>query len=276
MTAGGCSGWVAPVSISAAYAPFAATLLGARFAGPEPGEWTAEQIAAHVVLNNDLIAETAERVAAGQPAAYDNAPTVADEDLARYAAEVGGPAGLAREVDRSAARLERAKAALGDLAGTEVPVVIRDGGRIVQDGPVPIGEFVDGNAGFHLAAHLAQLKALKLEVRGTPPDEFDEYQLILLERPPNQPQLDEAALLDLNRRHLGHFGVMRAAGLLMVAGPIDGDGAIAGICIYRAGSVERARALAEDDPAVREGRFTVRAMTWYTGKDAVAWPERPA
>ena len=261
------------MSISAAYAPFAATLLGARFAEPGPGEWTAEQIAAHVTLNNDLIAETAERVAAGETVAYDNAATVADEDLARYATEVGGLAGLAREVERSAARLEQAKAALGDRAGIEVPVVIRDGGRIVQDGPVPIGAFVDGNAAFHLAAHLEQLKALKLETHGTPPDEFDEYQLILLERAPNQPDRDEAALTDLNRRHLGHFATMRAAGLLMVAGPIGDDDAIAGICIYRAGTVERARALAEDDPAVREGRFTVRAMAWYTRKDAVGWPQ---
>jgi hypothetical protein len=245
LTAGDRSGWVAPVSISAAYAPFAATLLGARFAGPEPGEWSAEQIAAHVVLNNDLIAETAERVAAGQTAAYDNAPAVADEDLARYAAEVGGPAGLAREVERSAARLERAKAALGDRADTEVPVVIRDGGRIVRDGPAPIGEFIDGNAGFHLAAYLDQLKALKLEIRGTPPAAFDEYQLILLERAPDQPELDEAAALDLNRRHLGHFGVMRAAGLLMVAGPIAGDGVIAGLCVYRAGWVVRSLGMFE-------------------------------
>jgi uncharacterized protein YciI len=259
------------VSISAAYAPFSATLLGARFAEPEPGEWTAEQIAAHVTLNNDLIAEMAERITAGETVAYDNAPAVTDEDLTQYAAKVGGLAGLAREVERSAARLELAKAGLGDLAATELPVVIRDGGEIALDGPMQIGSFVDGNASFHLAAHLAQLKALKLDTRGTPPEAFDEYQLILLERAPDAPALDETALTDLNRRHLGHFGTMRRAGLLMGAGPISADDAIAGICVYRAGSVERARALAEDDPAVREGRFTVRAMTWYTAKDAIPW-----
>jgi uncharacterized protein YciI len=272
LTTGLPFGWVARVSISAAYAPFVAALLGGRFAEPEPGEWTAEQIAAHVTLNNDLIAEMAERIAAGETVAYDNEPAVADEDLARYAAEVGGLAGLARAVERSAARLEQAKAALGERAGTELPVVIRDGGEIVRDGPIPVGAFIDGNAGFHLAAHLDQLKALNLETRAAPPDEFDQYQLIILERAPDQPELDEATLTDLNRRHLGHFATMRAAGLLMIAGPIAGDEAVAGICMYRAGSVERARALAEDDPAVREGRFTVRAMTWYTSKDGIVWP----
>lgn len=272
MTAGRCSDYVSRVSISAAYAPFIGTLLGARFGEPAPGEWTAEQIAAHVTLNNDLIAEAAERIGAGQTAAYDNAPAVADEDLARYAAEAGGLAGLAREVERSAARLERAKAGLGDRAGTELPVLIRDDGKIVQDGPIPIGSFIDGNAGFHLAAHLDQLKALTVSSRAMPPDEFDQYQLILLERAPDEPELDEAATTDLTRRHLGHFATMRAAGLLMVAGPIGGDDAIAGICVYRAGSVERARALAEDDPAVREGHFTVRAMNWRTAKDAIPWP----
>jgi len=259
------------VSISAAYAPFIARLLGARFAEPAPGEWTAEQIAAHVTLNNDLIAEAAERIAAGQSVAYDNESAVTDEELARYAAETGGLAGLARAVERSATRLERARAALGERAGTELPAIIHDGGQLVQDGPVPVGTFIDGNAGFHLAAHLDQLKGLRLDTRAAPPAEFDQYQLILLERAPDRPTLSEADQSDLNGRHLGHFATMAAAGLLMTAGPIGGDERIAGICIYRAGSAEQAQALAQDDPAVREGQFTARVMTWYTRKDAVTW-----
>ena len=110
---------------------------------------------------------------------------------------------------------------------------------------------------------------------GSPPDEFDQYQLVLLERSPTAPVLDEDAEQALQRQHLGHFGTMRRAGLMTAAGPIRGDDVIAGICIYRAGTPERARQLAEDDPAVRAGRFLVRVMDWYTARDALRWSGDP-
>lgn len=94
---------------------------------------------------------------------------------------------------------------------------------------------------------------------------------MLLEVAPGRPDLDEQAARDLNRQHLGHFRKMKAAGFLRVAGPVDDDDAIAGICVYQAGSVERARKLAEDDPAVAAGRFVARVMTWYTQKGALTW-----
>jgi uncharacterized protein YciI len=264
---------MADTSLEDAYAPFAASLLAGGFGPPADGEWPAELVAAHIVRNNDLIAEAAEKVAAGEgPVTCDNAAAVDDSELAGFAKSAGGLAGLAREVERSAARLARAGEALGDLADTPVHVVIRDGGRIVQDGPWPIGEFVQGNASFHLDLHASQLRSLVVDVESGPPAAFDQYQLVLLERAAEPPDLDEEAGERIQRQHLGHFTRMKAAGLLMVAGPIRGDEAIAGICIYRAGTPERARKLAEDDPAVRAGLFVPRVRAWFTGKDAITWP----
>jgi uncharacterized protein YciI len=260
------------VSLEAAYAPFVASLRAGGFGPPADGEWSAELVAAHVARNNDLIAETAEKLASGEQVSYDNAAGVDESELASYAAAVGGLAGLAFEIERSAARLERARDALGDLAGTHVHAVIRDGGQIVMDGPIPIGAFIDGNADFHLDAHAEQLRGLVAHLEGGPPAEFDTYQLVLLERAPDAAELAEQAATELQRQHLGHFARMRAAGLMMAAGPITGDDTIAGICIYRADTSERARSLAEDDPAVRAGRFVVRAMDWFTPKDALQWP----
>ena len=261
-----------PPSLDAVYAPFVASLLAGGFGPPADGEWPAELIAAHIARNNDLIAGTAEQIAAGQEVSYDNESGVDDAELARYAADAGGLAGLAREVERSAARLERARDALGDRAGTPIQVIIRDHGQIVRDGPMTIGAFIDGNASFHLDLHLEQLKALELAPESGPPAEFDRYQLVLLERSADAPELDEEAGDRLQRRHLGHFAKMRRAGLMTVAGPIGGDETIAGICLYRADSPERARQLAEDDPAVRAGRFNVRVLDWFTAKDAIRWP----
>jgi uncharacterized protein len=259
-------------SLEAAYAPFCASLLAGGFSQPADGGWSAELVAAHVARNNDLIAATAEQVADGTEVSYDNAGTIEETELASYVAEVGGLAGLAREIERSAARLAAARNVLGAKANTLVHVVIRDGGQIVQDGPIPIGAFIEGNASFHLDLHLRQIKALEPAwAPAAPPSEFDTYQLVLLIEAPGRPELDADASRALNREHLGHFAKMRAAGYLMVAGPIDGDDEIAGICLYQAGSVDRARKLAEDDPAVRAGHFVPRVMTWYTQRNALKW-----
>jgi uncharacterized protein len=258
-------------SLTAAYAPFVASLRAGGFRDPDDGGWPAEVVAAHVAKNNDLIAATAELVAEGAEVSYDNATTVEQVELAAYATSVGGLPGLAAEIERSAARLEAARDALGAKAETPVHVIIRDGGTVVRDGPIAIGEFIDGNATFHLHMHHEQLKALEPAwAPDAPPREFDTYQLILLVRPSDQPVLDDDARKALGLQHLGHFRKMHAAGYLKIAGPIDEDDEIAGICLYQADSLEQARRLAEDDPAVRAGRFAIRAMTWHTQKGALA------
>lgn len=264
--------------IEVAYAPFIASLLAGGFVEPADGEWTAELVAAHIARNNDLIAETAERIASGgevsDEVSYDNASTVDAAELAAYADAAGGLAGLAGKVERSAARLAAARQALGQRAEVPVHVVIRDNGQIVQDGLMPIGMFVEGNASFHLDMHLDQLKSLQpVSETDEPPGagEFDTYQLVLLEVAPDAPELDEEAEATLLRQHLSHFRKMRTAGYLKIAGPIRSGDPIAGICLYQAGSVDRARKLAEDDPAVRGGQFVPRVMTWYTKRGQLHW-----
>lgn len=265
---------MATESLTAAYAPFVASLLAGGFKDPNDGGWSAEIVAAHVAKNNDLIAATAELIGGGAEASYDNASTIDEAELASYAKSVGGLAGLAAEIERTAARLEAARAALGTRAVTPVHVIIRDGGEVVRDGPIAIGAFIEGNANNHLRAHHEQIKALEPDwAPAAPPAEFDTYQLILLIRPPDQPKLDEAAAKALGLLHLGHFRKMHAAGFLKVAGPIEDDDEVAGICLYQAGSVERARMLAEDDPAVRAGRYAIRPMTWHTQKGALAFSD---
>jgi phytoene/squalene synthetase len=88
---------VDPETIEAAYEPFVEELRQAGFGEPESG-WPAELIAAHVARNNDLIAEMAERMAAGEAPSYDNEAAVDETLLAEYASEVGGLAGLADAV----------------------------------------------------------------------------------------------------------------------------------------------------------------------------------
>jgi hypothetical protein len=148
-------------TIESAYAPFVAVLREGGFSEPAEG-WPAELVAAHVACNNDYIAEMAERIAAGEEPHYDNALAVDDALLRAYSDEVGGIPGLANAIETSARRLAAARASLDETtASYMLPAIIRDGGDIVNDGPIPIGRFIEGNASFHLDLHLEQLKALR-------------------------------------------------------------------------------------------------------------------
>jgi uncharacterized protein YciI len=71
---------------------------------------------------------------------------------------------------------------------------------------------------------------------------------------------------------------MGQSGKMLIAGPLGDqpDPALRGVCLYRVGSVDEARALAEQDPAVRAGRLRVEAMTWWVGKGYLAFPKAPA
>ena len=103
-----------------------------------------------------------------------------------------------------------------------------------------------------------------------PPDEFDEYTLVLLYRGVTPPVLDEAESELLQRQHLGHLEAMKRSGAILASGPFSNqpDETLRGLCIYRAG-LDEARAMAEDDPAVRRGRLRIVAFTWYTRKGAL-------
>jgi uncharacterized protein YciI len=67
---------------------------------------------------------------------------------------------------------------------------------------------------------------------------------------------------------------MAREGHMVAAGPFGDqeDERLRGLALYRVGSIEEARRLAEADPAVEAGRLEVEVMTWYTQKGALAFP----
>ena len=107
---------------------------------------------------------------------------------------------------------------------------------------------------------------------GQPPHEFDTYQFILLRWPDSRPSVTDEEADRLQALHLGHLEAIREQGFLMVAGPLSDqeDERLRGIAIYRVESLDRARELAESDPAVVAGRLEVDAMTWSTRKGRAA------
>ncbi|HTS79367.1 MAG TPA: YciI family protein [Myxococcaceae bacterium] len=105
-----------------------------------------------------------------------------------------------------------------------------------------------------------------------PPPNMERYSLVILKRP-NLPGPKVADPEALQRQHIGHLRAMARAGKLVVAGPFDDqtDQRLRGLCLYRA-SLEEARRLAQEDPAVKAGRLEVEVLTWWVEKGAMTFP----
>jgi uncharacterized protein len=90
------------------------------------------------------------------------------------------------------------------------------------------------------------------------------FQLVLLRRPDDAPGYDDETTEQIQRDHLAFYAAMRQAGHVVTNGPVldQPDEALRGIAIFVTESVDRARELANADPAVQAGRLEVQAMTW--------------
>jgi uncharacterized protein len=107
--------------------------------------------------------------------------------------------------------------------------------------------------------------------------DLEAYELVLLRRPENAPDLPEETLERIQQEHLDYHEMLRAAGQVVTNGPVieQPDPSLRGLTFYRTGSVAQARRLAEDDPAVRAGRLIVEIMTWYCRPGTMTKPGRP-
>ena len=106
------------------------------------------------------------------------------------------------------------------------------------------------------------------------PPNMERYSLVILQRPAGGgPKLSDAEGQALQRQHIGHLQAMARAGKLVVAGPFDDqtDPRLRGLCLYRT-SLEEARRLASDDPAVKAGRLEVEVLSWWVEKGAMTFP----
>jgi hypothetical protein len=145
--------------------------LAARAAtgGPGPGSpgagdgeaWGPDDVLAHLVLNDRLLARAVRSVLDGTAQPYDNLDAielaqlrVLTRDLGDTAGLIGGLEASSRELMALAGRLDEAQAA------TSVPVRILDGDRLFVDKPLPVGSLLDIQARRHLPMHTEQLREL--------------------------------------------------------------------------------------------------------------------
>jgi uncharacterized protein len=107
--------------------------------------------------------------------------------------------------------------------------------------------------------------------------ELEQFQLILLRTPDGAPDYDDETAARIQREHLAFYAAMRAAGHVVTNGPVrdQPDEALRGIAIFVTESVDRARDLANTDPAVLAGRLKVEAMTWWCPPHTMIAPGHP-
>jgi len=107
--------------------------------------------------------------------------------------------------------------------------------------------------------------------------ELEEFQLIMLLRPAQAPEFDEAAAARIQQQHLDYYAALRVRGLVVTNGPVldQPDERLRGLAFFTAGSVAEAREIAEGDPAVQAGRLEIEAMTWWCPAGTMARAGRP-
>lgn len=96
------------------------------------------------------------------------------------------------------------------------------------------------------------------------------YYLALLRRGPNWTPEATPEVAQLQEQHMANIRKMGESGKLIVAGPFleqKGPGALAGLFIFKVGSLDEAKELAGSDPAVKAGRLAVEVIPWLGPED---------
>jgi uncharacterized protein len=88
--------------------------------------------------------------------------------------------------------------------------------------------------------------------------DFDRYTISLLIHRSDAPDLGEAGTAELQDAHMSHLADLHEAGVLLAAGPLF-DERYRGLSILNI-PPERAQELEEEDPAVRAGLYSIKAV----------------
>lgn len=99
------------------------------------------------------------------------------------------------------------------------------------------------------------------------PPQFDleTYQLGLLRKGPNSGTGTKEEAEKIQAGHMANIGKMAELGKLIAAGPMMDNGDLRGIFLFKA-SMDEAKALAAEDPAIKAGRLRMDIFTWMGPK----------
>lgn len=113
----------------------------------------------------------------------------------------------------------------------------------------------------------AEAKPARAEGAGE--EKMRTYYMALLRRGPAWSPEKTPEVLAISKGHMDHIGEMAKSGALLVAGPFldaKGPGDLVGVFVFGVATIEEAKTLAEADPAVKAGRFTVEVKPWMAAE----------
>lgn len=144
-----------------AYRDFLAVAGATSFARPPDGEWSAQQLLAHIVAADTGIAAIALGVGSGQRPTYDNRYSLDIWNLERLMDQTPD---LPEMVDLVCQRGELLCQVAEQLSESEqaapVHCLILSGCRLIADTAQPLGQLIQGVAAVHLPRHASQLTCL--------------------------------------------------------------------------------------------------------------------
>ena len=105
------------------------------------------------------------------------------------------------------------------------------------------------------------------------PDKMVPYQLAFLKAGPNRKPADDPETGKIQAAHMAHIRKMGEAGQLVAAGPFVEEGPLRGIFVFKLDSIEQARAIAQQDPAVQAGRLVLETYAWFVADGVLPDPK---
>jgi uncharacterized protein YciI len=105
--------------------------------------------------------------------------------------------------------------------------------------------------------------------------EMTTYYVGFLYKGPAWTPADTPELQKLQEAHIAHIRSMGETGKLLVAGPFSDGGDLRGMFVFRVASLEEAKALAEQDPAVKAGRLRLEWHPWFAAKNITVTATAP-
>ncbi len=100
------------------------------------------------------------------------------------------------------------------------------------------------------------------------------FQLVLLSRPADAPQMEPDALEKLQKEHMANIHKLHQEGKLVLAGPMMDDTALRGVFVFKTQSPDVAKEWAHTDPAIKANRLGPEIHTWIQTENSFGDPPR--